>query len=24
LFAAINYWTPTYFSWRRHTLFFIA
>jgi hypothetical protein len=22
LFAAINGWTPTYFSWRRHTLFF--
>jgi hypothetical protein len=21
LFAAINGWTPTYFSWRRHTLF---
>jgi hypothetical protein len=24
LFAAINGWTPTYFSWRRRTLFFIA
>jgi hypothetical protein len=24
LFAAINVWTPTYFFWRRHTLFFIA
>jgi hypothetical protein len=24
LFAAINGWTPIYFSWRRHTLFFIA
>jgi hypothetical protein len=24
LFAAINGWTPTYFFWRRHTLFFIA
>jgi hypothetical protein len=24
LFAEINGWTPTYFSWRRHTQFFIA
>jgi hypothetical protein len=24
LFAAINGWTPTYFFWRRCTLFFIA
>jgi hypothetical protein len=24
LIAAINGWTPTYFSWRRHTLFFVA
>jgi hypothetical protein len=24
LFAAINGCTPTYFFWRRHTLFFIA
>jgi hypothetical protein len=24
LFAAINGWTPTCFSWRRHTPFFIA
>jgi hypothetical protein len=24
LFVAINGWTPTYFSWRRHTPFFIA
>jgi hypothetical protein len=24
LFPAINGWTPTYFFWRRHTLFFIA
>jgi hypothetical protein len=24
LFYAINGWTPTYFSWRRHTPFFIA
>jgi hypothetical protein len=24
LFVAINGWTPTYFFWRRHTLFFIA
>jgi hypothetical protein len=24
LFATINGWTPTYFFWRRHTLFFIA
>jgi hypothetical protein len=24
LFAAINGWTPTYFSWRRRALFFIA
>jgi hypothetical protein len=24
LFAAINGWTPTYFFWRRHTLFFVA
>jgi hypothetical protein len=24
LFAAIKCWTPTYFFWRRHTLFFIA
>jgi hypothetical protein len=21
LFSAINDWTPTYFFWRRHTLF---
>jgi hypothetical protein len=24
LFDAINGWTPTYFSWRRHTPFFIV
>jgi hypothetical protein len=24
LFSAINGWTPTYLSWRRHTPFFIA
>jgi hypothetical protein len=24
LFAAINGWTPTFFSWRRHTPFLIA
>jgi hypothetical protein len=24
LFAAVNGWTPAYFFWRRHTLFFIA